>query len=270
MVCVAVPPVHLVIPDTQCKPGAPTVHLEWIGRYIVDQFAGAPLTVVHLGDHWDMPSLSSYDRGTKAMEGRRYTDDIAAGNDGFGLLTEPLDAHNKGRRNKWQPRRVFLMGNHEDRITRAANANPQFDNLTLDSLNAAELGWEVHGFKVPVTIDGVIYAHYFYNKDSGRPYSGTSIDLRLKTIGHSFTQGHQQGLLYGLRQTLAGTHHGLVAGSCYIAPETYRGPQARDEWRGIIVKHEVENGSYCPMFVSLDYLARKYAGKRFREFLDAA
>jgi len=44
---------HLVIPDTQAKPGAPTKHLEWIGRYILDR---RPDVVVHLGDHWDMPS----------------------------------------------------------------------------------------------------------------------------------------------------------------------------------------------------------------------
>ncbi len=254
------PPVHLVVPDTQCKPGAPTVHLEWIGRYIVDQFAGSPLTVIHLGDHWDMPSLSSYDKGTKAMEGRRYTADIEAGNTGIRLLTEPLDAYNKGRRKKWNPRRVFLMGNHEDRITRAADANPQLDNLSHDDLELG--GWEVHPFKKPVNIDGVFYAHYFYAQNTGRPYSGQSMDARLKTIGHSFTQGHQQGLLYGLRSTIGGIQHGLVAGSCYLHDEDYRGPQANSEWRGVIVKHQVEHGTYDAMFVSLDYLSRKYTGRR--------
>ena len=41
---------HLVIPDTQAKVGAPTKHLEWIGRYILDR---RPDVVVHLGDHWE-------------------------------------------------------------------------------------------------------------------------------------------------------------------------------------------------------------------------
>ena len=78
---------HLVIPDTQVKPGVPLDHLSWIGEYIVER---KPDVVVHLGDHWDFPSLSAYDRGKKAMEGRRYTDDVDAGNEGMNLLTTPI------------------------------------------------------------------------------------------------------------------------------------------------------------------------------------
>src|SRR5688572_4052204 len=98
---------HIVIPDVQAKPGTPTDHLDWIGRYIVEQFAGRDnVRIIHLGDHWDMPSLSSYDKGRKAMEGRRYVADIQAGNEAFAVLDEPLRAYNKGRRRKWLPRKV--------------------------------------------------------------------------------------------------------------------------------------------------------------------
>ncbi len=82
----------------------------------------------------------------------------------------------------------------------------------------------------------------------------------------SFTQGHQQGLMYGLRSTIAGMQHGLVAGSFYIHEEAYRGPQQRTEWRGIVVKHQVENGSYDPMFVSLDFLCRRSTGLTLTEW----
>lgn len=81
--------IHFVIGDTQVKEGVETKHLEWIGRYLVDQFAGQDVTVVHLGDHWDMPSLSSYDVDKKSMEGRRYREDVLAGNRAFGLLNAP-------------------------------------------------------------------------------------------------------------------------------------------------------------------------------------
>ena len=49
----------LVIPDTQVKPGVNTDHLEWAGHYAVKM---KPDVIVHIGDHWDMPSLSSYDK----------------------------------------------------------------------------------------------------------------------------------------------------------------------------------------------------------------
>lgn len=253
------PNVHVVIPDTQIKPGVPTDHLAWAGWYIGENYGGKRnVTVVHLGDHWDMPSLSSYDRGKASMEGRRYVDDIAAGNAGMELLVGSM----REAAPKWKPRRVFLHGNHEERIARAANDNAELDGAV--SLNHLYLkDWEAHPFLEPVWIDGVCYSHYFYNPMTGRPYGGANVETRLKTIGHSFTMGHQQGLWYGLRSTIGGMQHGLIAGSYYCHDEQYLGPQGNAHWRGIVVCHDVrdESGTYDPMFVSLAYLERRY-GKR--------
>ena len=258
-------PTHLVIPDTQVKPGVPTDHLRWIGQYILDR---KPDVIVHLGDHWDMPSLSSYDRGKKAMEGRRYVEDVRAGNEAFALLDIPTATHNarlKPGEAPYSPRKVLLRGNHEDRITRAAQDNAQLEGaVTLDDLNSP--GWEVYDFLVPVEIDGVTYAHYFYNHNTGRALGGM-VATRLKTLGFSFTQGHQQGLDIAMRPVGRRMQYGLVAGSCYLAEEDYRGPQAQAHWRGVVMKHEVSEGSYDPMLVSLSYLCLRYEGVPLNVFL---
>lgn len=262
-------PTHIVIPDTQAKPGVPTAHLTWIGRYIVDRFAGRDnIKVIHLGDHADMPSLSSYDKGRKSMEGRRYLDDIRAANDAWFQLNKPLIDYNAERaafkKKQWWPERDIILGNHEDRITRAAECDPQMDGfLSLDSLSYAELGWTVTPFLRPLFKDGIGYAHYWANPMTGKPYGGAAL-TRLKSLGHSFTMGHQQTLDYALRPSRdkdgrPAMHHGLVAGACYLHDEDYKGYQGNYHWRGIIVKHEVERGMYSPMFVSLDYLRRRYA-----------
>lgn len=258
------PPKHIVIPDTQVKPGVPTQHLGWIGAYIVDEFAGQDVTIIHLGDHYDMPSLSSYDRGKRAMEGRRVAADLDAGHIGMDLLSEPI--HKAPR---WTPRRVYLLGNHENRIERAVENDAQIEGLLgLDDVTsyAQAWGWETHGFLEPVEIDGVTYAHYFYNPMTGRPLGGNNLETRLKTVGHSFTMGHQQGYKFGRIDTIQGPHLGLVAGSCYLHDEDYLGPQNIDYWRGIVVCNQVEGGAYDPMFVSLDYLCREYEGMRLSEF----
>jgi hypothetical protein len=263
---------HVVIPDTQVKPGVRTEHLTWIGQYLVDKFAGKPnVRVIHLGDHADMPSLSSYDTGKKAMEGRRVTADIQAANAGFTQLNYPLYAYNDTRRQykerQWWPDRHILLGNHEDRITRATEDNAQLDGLlSLDSLDYARHGWTVHPYLKPTFLDGVGYAHYWSNPMTGRPYGG-SVQLRLKTIGHSFTMGHQQTLDYALRYVAGKSQHGLVAGACYLHDEDYKGWQGNAHWRGIVVKHQVDGGSYDPSFISLDFLCRKYEGIRLSEFL---
>lgn len=256
---------HLVIPDTQVKPGVPVDHLRWIGKYILEV---RPTTVIHLGDHWDMHSLSSYDKGKIQFEGRRYNEDVQVGNDAFALLNEPLEDFNarkvRFKEKQWWPRRVILRGNHEERINRAIQDNPVLDGtIGYDDLDVR--GWEAHGFLEPVFIDGVGYSHYWYNPMNGRPYSGQA-STRLKTVGHSFTMGHQQTLDYALRFVQGRSQHALVAGACYQHDEDYKGPQGNAHWRGIIVKHQVEDGSYDPMFVSLDYLCRKYEGMRLTDF----
>lgn len=251
-------PVHFFIPDTQVRPGLRLNHLEWIGQYYLDEYDNHVTKVIQIGDHWDMASLSSYDRGKGKMEGRRYVHDVDAGNVAFELL----DSYLSGATEKH-----FFFGNHEDRITRAADDNAQLEGLvTLDALDTKN--WARHPFLEAVDLDGIIYSHYFYAPMTGRAYGGQNLETRLKTIGHTFSMGHQQGLKWGRIDTIKGPHIGLVAGSCYLHDEEYKGPQANDHWRGIVVCHQVENGSYDPMFVSLDYLCRRYENLRLDEFLD--
>jgi hypothetical protein len=266
--------IHIVIGDTQVKEGVPTDHLGWIGQYIVDQFAGQDVRIIHLGDHWDMPSLSSYDKGKKSMEGRRYNADILAGNAGWDRLCTPLAKYNANRRKKgkaqWWPGRDLLLGNHEYRICRAAEDDAQLEGLvTLDHLNAASWGWTVHPFLRPLWLDGIAYAHYFIHPRTGKPMGGENLFTRLKNIGHSFTMGHQQGLDVASRHVGTTRHCGLVLGSSYLHDETYLGYQGNSYWRGIVVCHQVENGAYDRMEVSLEYLCRRYESKTLSEFLNS-
>jgi hypothetical protein len=247
---------HVFIPDTQIEVGRPNDHLLWISQYLKDRFSGQRITLVHAGDHWNMGSLSSYDRGTGKMEGRRYIADIQAGNEAFEILDsqiadEPWDKH-------------FLFGNHEERIAKAANSNIQLDGvLSLDHCITPPT-WDRHKFLVPVTIDGVTYAHYFYNPNTSKPYGGIA-DTRLKIIGHSFVMGHQQGLQIAMRHVKGQQQVGIVAGSCYQHSEEYAGPQGNDHWQGIVVLENVENGSFDPHPVSLDQLCKTYEGHSLKD-----
>lgn len=266
--------IHVVIPDTQVAPGVPTDNLRWIGQYIVDQFHDKPnIRIIHLGDHADMPSLSSYDKkGSRTMEGKRYLMDIEAANAGFATLCEPLEEFNaKRKKNKekqwWPEDRHILLGNHENRIARAIEDEPKLDGiLSPDHLDYARRGWTVHDFLTVLWQDGVAYSHYFYQPNTGRPYSGMA-ETRLKSIGHSFVQGHQQGLQIAQRSVAGSRHRAVIAGSAYLHNEDYRGPQATDEWRGILILHQVIDGNFDLMEVSLDYLSRRYEGMPLARFM---
>lgn len=242
---------HIMIPDTQVKPGVDIEHLRWAGEYIAEHESDV---VIAIGDWWDMESLSEYDRGKKSFEGRRYKADIEAGNRGMDLFMAGINKCKK------RPRLVFTLGNHEQRIERALEVEPRLEGvLGYHDFNLVEHGWEVHDFLTPVEIDGVTYCHYFPQPMSGRPYTGV-VETMIKNIGFSFTQGHAQGKRIGSRELSNGrTLRGLVAGSFYSHQESYKGVQGNKHWRGIIVKHEVFDGNYDLLEVSLDYLQRKYS-----------
>ena len=260
---------HLVIPDTQAKDGTPTNHLDWIGKLIVDV---RPDVVIHLGDHADMPSLSSYDVGKRSFEGRRYSADIEAANRAFDALNAPLKSYNDRRREmkerKWKPRRIICLGNHEDRINRATNDDAKLHGLiSTDDLNYAAHGFEVVPFLKPIEVDGIWYCHYYAAPFTGRPYGGTAA-TRLKTIGHSFVMGHQQTLDYSVRFLTDGTQQiGIVAGAAYLHAEDYKGVQNNAHWRGVSLLEQVENGTAAPRFISLDQLCRRYEGKPLATFM---
>jgi len=257
------PKKHMVIPDCQVTPDTPTDHLEWIGKYMVEK---KPDTVVCIGDFADMESLSSYDIGKKAYEGRRYIKDINASKKAMDLLVNPMVSYNekmkKQKGKQYKPDMHLTIGNHEFRIFRAVESDQKLDGfMSIDDLEYEKYGWTVHPFLEIFEADGINYSHFFANSGSGKAIGGESILYRINKIGFSFVMGHQQIYISGVKSLSNGKRiRGLVQGSCYLHDEDYRGPQSNNEWRGIFILHEVLDGDYSLMEVSLDFLCRRYEG----------
>jgi len=247
---------HVWIPDTQLRPGVPVQHIQAAGNYIAEKKPG---TVVVGGDWFDLPSLSVYEKpGSKFFEDVSFQSDIDFGNDQWDSFMAPI----RKKRN-YNPRVVFVEGNHEYRMQRAINNDPtRLDGVMGRHLLGPYLDTDVewHDFLDIVTIDGIMYSHYFCNPQSlMRGVLGGTSDNRLNKLKGSFTQGHQQTLITGSQYKPDGSRiRALVAGSFYQHDEEYAGPQGHNYWRGIIYKHEVKDGDYDLMEVSLDYLLRNY------------
>lgn len=241
-----------IIADTQCKPDIDMSYLAWIGKYINEK---RPDVIVHIGDHFDMPSLSSYDKGTRGFEGRRVSNDIIAGQVGMRLLVSQWQHDDS-----YKPRMVFCVGNHENRIDRAVNAQSELSGLIgVDELKLEQYGWEVVPFLKPIEIDGIFYCHYMSNPMNGKPYGGTAANI-LKIVGRSFVVGHKQVLDIAIRGTIDGKQQiGIVNGAAYTHFEDYKGYVGNNHFRGITMLHEVHDGFGLPMFVSMSYLASKYS-----------
>jgi len=115
----------MFIPDSQVRPGESTEYLAAIGQYIVDK---KPDVVVCAGDFWDFPSLSSYDKGKTAFEGRRLMDDINAGKIGMKILLKPLKDY-QAKNSDYKPRMVFTEGNHEGRLKRIPESSSEYEGF---------------------------------------------------------------------------------------------------------------------------------------------
>lgn len=250
---------HLVIPDVQIRPGDDTGFLTAIGNYIV---AKQPDTVVCIGDFADMPSLSSYDQGKKSFEGRRYLSDVEATKDAMLALFAPIDEHNyrqrKNGKKQYKPNYQLTLGNHENRIDRAVDADSKLEGvLSVEHLGYSNR-WVVHPFLDVVVLDGVAYSHYFVTGVAGRPASSAAAQFRRTNM--SAIAGHQQGLQIHTGNRADGARlTNIIAGSCYEHNEDYLGPQGNQHWRGILVCHDVNDGEFDLMPVSLKYLKEKYA-----------
>jgi hypothetical protein len=249
----------LFIPDSQVKPGDDLSFLTRIGHYIVDK---KPDVIVHAGDFADMQSLSSYDKGKRSYEGRRYKADIKAAHDGMEALLGPLRDYNlmrvRNKKSPYRPRMVLTLGNHENRINRTIDDEPLLDGtISTDDLMYEQYGWEVHPFLEVVVIEGIAFAHYFTTGAMGRPASSAQAMLNKKHM--SCIAGHQQG-----RQSATGVKAdgrqitAIIAGSCYEHAEEYLGPQGNKHWHGVIMLHNVSNGEFDECFVPLHYINERY------------
>lgn len=249
----------LVLPDMQVKPGVNLDYVSRIGEYIVEK---QPDVIVNLGDMADMPSLSSYDVGKKSFEGRRYKNDIECVIEAQVKLFSPLFIHQaqqlRNKKRAYRPRTVMLLGNHENRINKAVNNDPKLEGvLSVDDLKYNQFWDEVYDFLDVVVIENVAFSHYFTTGIAGRPASTANAQLNKKHM--SVVAGHQQGLQIATAHRADGKRlTSIIAGSCYEHDEDYLGAQGNKHWRGMLMLHEVNDGQFDLMPVSLAYLEKKY------------
>lgn len=252
---------YAVLPDCQIRPEDDTEFLEHIGTYLAEK---KPDVIVCLGDFADMPSLSSYDVGKKQFEGRRYKADVEASISGMERLFKPIKLLNenakKNHKQRYNPKLVLTLGNHEHRISRAVENDAKLEGvMDVKDLQYERFGWQVVPFLQPIINDGIAFCHYFTSGAMGRPCSSAQMQLTKKHM--SCISGHQQGLQIATSYRADGTRlTSIIAGSCYESDHDYLGPQGNKHFRGMLMLHEVDgSGSFDLMPVSLSYLRKKYA-----------
>jgi hypothetical protein len=242
-----------VIPDVQAMPGVELSHLTWAGHYIAEK---RPDIIVCLGDFGDFPSLSRFGQGNASFEGKRYHSDLYSFHEAMQLFLTPIRA--EIAKSQWRPALVFTLGNHEDHIPRFVEENPVLEgHMSLDDLKLAEYGWQVFPFLQPVNIAGVAFCHFFPSGIMGRPITAArTLNSRLHM---SAVAGHQQGRMIDYsKRADGGDITAIITGSFYQHTYEYLSPFTNQHWRGMLMLHEVKDGSFDEMWLSIDFLRRRY------------
>lgn len=250
--------IHLVIPDPHCHPAHDNKRADWLANLIIDI---RPDVVVNLGDQFDMASLSGYDKGKRSFVGRSYSQDIQAGIDFSERLWNPVRATKKR-----MPYRIVFEGNHEHRIERMLDLQPElegtvgFDDYRFQDYYNDVVRYE-GGTPGVREIDGIHYAHYHISGVMGRAISGEHPAYSLLSkLGSSSTVGHLHTTDYCVRTNIDGLkRQALIAGCFFSHDNDWAGVANNLYWRGVIVKRNVENGSYDPEWISLDQLEKEYS-----------
>ena len=238
--------------DTQVMQGVDMRHLTWLGKYYAEK---QPDVIVCIWDFGDFPSLSAFGQGTAEFENRRYRKDLDAFHEGMDRFMTPI-AKARG----YNPALEFCDGNHESHIPRAINQHASLVEglMSLDDLKLKDYGWRQHTFLQPINIGGVAFCHYFPSGIRGQPI--TSAAMLMSKMHMSAVAGHQQGrsIHYGRRAD--GKHMTtIISGSFYQHSYKYLSPYTNGHWRGTYVLHEVKNGEFDEMALSINFLRRKFS-----------
>ena len=254
--------VHLVIPDPHADYRHDNSRADLLANLIIDL---KPDVVINMGDQWDFPSLSSYDKGLRSFQGRTYAADLDAGLEFSDRLWGPVK-----RRKKRLPRRTFLEGNHERRQERVLDLSPElqgtvdFKNLQLEEDYDDIVRYTGKSTPGTIEIDGITYAHFLTSGIKGLPISGEHPAYTLITKQYvSCTVAHSHTVDYCVRTDPHGRRiMGLVAGCFLDYKSDWAGESQKLWWQGVVICRNVENGQYDPEFVSLERLREIYGGSK--------
>lgn len=247
---------HLVFSDAHAHPNHHNNRASLLGQLILDL---KPDVVVNLGDLADVPSLSSYDKGTKGFQGRTYQRDLESAHDFQERLWAPIKQAKRRR-----PHSYWFDGNHEHRIGRAVNLQPELEG-TIASGDVRSKGWDVI---VPYdglypgchNIDGIEYGHYLVSGVMGRPIGGErhAYSLISKKL-QSCTVGHTHIFDFHLRPRVDGTKAQALVMPAFMDYECDWAGQSGKMWsKGLVIKRNVEKGMYDMEYVSMDRLEKEY------------
>lgn len=256
-----------MIPDSHALPEYDNYRYELAGRFAEER---QPTYIVNIGDHYDMPSASSY-MGEESAEAQiaDIDEDIACGDEAW----EIFEGAYKGN-----AKRHFTLGNHEARLDQLGQQRARFRRPLSSQMccrKPRELGWVCHAYGQVIDIESIAIAHNMVSGTMGRPIGGEMLarTLILKgmescIVGHSHTLMHYE-MTSVLRRKLFGlsvgcfTHKDFGKRSGRSIRDKYAARTNHMWWNGLIFIDGLDGKGYYDRieFITQRELAREISGE---------
>lgn len=158
--------------------------LAWAARFGSDRKVGR---VVQVGDWGTFDGASFHDKNDTLKARLKPTIKQDLDNQ-----KESLIAFHDNRPADWNPKLDITLGNHENRLHRFENANPETAGMFSNELetNFAQFGWKTRPYGEVMFIQGVGISHHPTN-GAGRAFGGkTGPQRAANELTSSFISGH--------------------------------------------------------------------------------
>ena len=241
----------LVVGDVHVAQGQNLERADWLGRAITEL---NPTRVVFIGDLMTFDCFSNWDKDKrKKMEGRRYIKEIEKGREFISRMYDHAP--------NWKGDIILTEGNHEDRVSRYLDYNPELDGA-LDYQK--DLGikdeWTIIPYKEYYNVQGVAFTHIPIS-EAGKPLGG-------KYVCHRALELHQGSVVFGHTHKLqvAPLHrHGsphlnqaLNVGCYFSHIDEYALGSVTSYWRGLVLVDHYKHGRFGWMPFSMGKLKQRY------------
>ena len=245
----------LAIGDSHDSPSLDKDRFRWMGKHAAFM---KPDRIIHIGDFASWDSMSTHEERGSYNHAQRpsFKTDLDS-------CEEAMSAFYKEISHLDIPQDM-TAGNHEDRINRFENKNPetigtlwmQFEEM------AARYRWRIHQFGQWLMIDGVGFIHVPMNI-MGRPYGGQNSENTIANHAtHSIVFGHTHRSTFrktpkiGINNSIEIMNLGSSMPDGYIA--RYAGT-ATTGWSYGIVEMCIQNGHIMEYrHISMDQLQERY------------
>lgn len=139
--------------------------LTWIARYASQERFDH---IIQIGDWCTWDSVNQHDRNDTL--GARSKPSIRQDMDN---LRQSLQAWRAGISPDYKPRQSIVLGNHENRLERFENANPEAQGSFTRERDEAflQFGWKTRSYGEVFYVEGVGFTHHPVN-GAGRPFGG--------------------------------------------------------------------------------------------------